>query len=218
MAIQPTTHAAPAAAPAPANPKGEMGKDAFLKLLVAELKHQDPMDPMQAREMIAQLAQLSSVEKLSGIDTKLAGLQTSNNASATMQSAGLIGRNATGDTRRLTLTDTSNPRGTYKLPTAADTATIQVRDASGNVIRTLDNGAQTAGQRHFLWDGKTQAGARAPNGTYTFDVSATNKGVSVPATTTVSGLVTAVTYQNGEAQLLVEGAQIPLGDVTSIKQ
>jgi flagellar basal-body rod modification protein FlgD len=205
--------------PAPANPSTAMGQETFLKLLVAELKQQDPMDPMQNRDMVAQLAQLSSVQKLSGIDDKLGALQTANKSSSGLQSAGLIGRTIRANTNRLELTSTTTPTGSYVLQAAAEKVNVNVRDAKGNVVRTLDGGAQGAGQKRFVWNGKNDDGTRVPEGTYTFDVTAkSQKGSPVPASTEASGLVTEVTYENGAPQVVVGGAQIPLGDVTSIAQ
>ena len=218
QATNTTPNAAAAAGAVPVNPKSEMGKDTFLKLLVAELKNQDPQDPMQAREMVAQLAQLSSVEKLSAIDTKLADLEAGNTATATLQSAALIGRSVTADTRRLTLTNTANPTGTYNLELASDEGRVMVRDAAGNVVRTIALGAQRAGQHTFLWDGKSDDGMRVPSADYTFDVAAKSGGIPVPATTAITGVVNEVTYENGVPQVVVAGAHIPVGDVTSIVQ
>jgi flagellar basal-body rod modification protein FlgD len=220
MTIQPTqTTRADATAPVPPNPSSEMGKEAFLKLLVAELKNQDPMDPMQSRDMVAQLATLSSVEKLGGIDTKLGELQATNAANTGLQSAGLIGHNVTGDTSRLSLTSTSNPQGSYELQGKANQVAIQVRDAGGNVVRTITSGAQRLGPQQFLWDGKTDGGTRAPDGSYTFEVAAQDdKGIPVAATTAVSGLVTQITYEGGVPKVVVGGARIPLADITSIAQ
>ena len=85
MAIQPTQGTTPSATAGniPPNPKGDMsGTDTFMKLLIAELKQQDPNEPMQAREMVAQLSQLSSVQKLTEIDAKLGTLQDGSIASA----------------------------------------------------------------------------------------------------------------------------------------
>jgi flagellar basal-body rod modification protein FlgD len=223
MTVAPTQSPAanPAQAPAdvPANPKGAMGQDTFLKLLVAELKQQDPMDPMQSRDMVAQLAQLSSVQKLQGIDDKLAAMQTSNNAASAMQNAGLIGRTVTAKTSRLDLNSSGGATGSYQLQSKAQTISVNVRDSSGTVVRALDFAAQQAGQRQFTWDGQTDGGTRAPAGSYSFDVTAKSlQGSPVPASTEVSGLVTEVTNENGAPQVVVGGAHIPLGDVTSIAQ
>jgi flagellar basal-body rod modification protein FlgD len=216
-----TTTQTPASAPtAPANPSGDMGQDTFLKLLVEQLKDQDPMSPMQSQDMVAQLAQLSSVQQLTSINTALGQMQTSNNTAAGLQSSGLIGRNITANTNHLNLSDaTKSPQGNYSLGAAAETVTVNVRDANSNIVRTMTLNSQTAGQKSFAWDGKADDGTQAPNANYTFDVTAKNvAGTPVQASTEASGLVTEVTYENGAPEVVVGGAHIPLGDVTSIAQ
>ena len=212
--------AAAAAAPIPPNPKGDMANtETFMKLLVAELKQQDPMDPMQARDMVAQLAQLSSVQKLSTIDQKLGALQDGTMAGAGMQSANLIGKKVTASTNRVTLNSTSTPAGSYKLQSAAEAVKVNVVDGTGQVVRTIETGAQGAGAQSFQWDGRDSTGKRVPNGAYNFSVTATDsKGTPVPVSTEVKGLVTEITYESGAPEVVVGGAHVSLADVTSIAQ
>jgi len=212
--------AAAAAAAVPANPKGDMsGTDTFMKLLTAELKQQDPMDPMQARDMVAQLAQLTSVAKLGSIDQKLSGLQSGSLSGASLQSASLIGKQVTASTSRLTLSSIGTPSGSYKLQGEASAVSINVVDSTGNVVRTLQGGAQHAGAQSFDWDGRDATGKRVTNGTYNFTVSATDtKGGQVAVSSEVTGLVSEVTFENGAPEVVVGGAHVSLADVTSIAQ
>lgn len=211
--------ASSAATAAPANPNGAMGKDAFMKLLVAELKQQDPMDPMKAREMVGQLSELSTVEKLTGIDDKLTTLQSLTAVNGGIQNAGLIGRSIQADTNSLTLTGGEPAKLSYNLGGDAEAVSLTIRDAQGNVVKSVDLGAQGLGPRQFEWDGKNNSGERAPNGNYTFDIAAkAANGQSVVASTRVSGLVTGVSYESGTPQVIVGGRRIPLGDVTTIAQ
>jgi flagellar basal-body rod modification protein FlgD len=211
---------AAAAMPAPPNPKGDMGStETFMKLLVAELKQQDPMDPMNARDMVAQLASLTSVQKLTTIDQKLAGLNDGSAASASMQSANLIGKKVTAATNRVTLASTGTPSGSYKLQNDAASVSVKVIDGTGQVVKTIDVGAQGGGARTFQWDGRDSTGKRVPNGAYNFDVKATDTaGHPVPVSTEVNGLVTEITYENGAPEVVVGGAHVSLSDVTSIAQ
>jgi flagellar basal-body rod modification protein FlgD len=212
--------AAAAALPAPPNPKGDMANtETFMKLLVAELKQQDPMDPMNARDMVAQLASLTSVQKLSTIDEKLGGLRDGSAAGNSMQSASLIGKKVTAATNRVTLNSTSTPSGSYKLQDDASTVGVNVIDGTGQVVRSIDVGAQGHGAQSFQWDGRDSTGKRVPNGAYNFSVTATSsKGTPVPVSTEVSGLVTEITYENGAPEVVVGGAHVSLADVTSIAQ
>lgn len=210
---------APQYSAATANPKGNLGKDAFMKLLVAELKNQDPMDPMKSREMIGQLADLSTVEKLGGIDDKLTSLQNITAAASGISNAGLIGRKIEADTRNLSLGAQGGASGLFTLNGNAQSVLIKVRDSQGNVVKNLDLGALKLGPNSVKWDGSTDDGARAPTGLYTFEIAATDgNNRPVVAKTRVSGLVSSVTYENGTPEVVVGDSHIPLGDVTTIAQ
>jgi flagellar basal-body rod modification protein FlgD len=204
----------------PPNPKGDMGADTFMKLLVAELKNQDPSQPMDARQMVEQLSQLSGVQKLTEIDDKLTSLQSGSTATTSLQSSGLIGRTVSAKTNHLSVTDgLTQPSGSYQLQGNAKDVTIKVMNADGTVVRSLDAGALKGGSQSFKWDGNMDNGKRADTGAYSFQVSAVDdKGIPVPASSEVSGLVTEVTYENGAPEVVVGGAHVALSDVTSIAQ
>lgn len=210
----------PAPAPVPANPNGDLsGQDTFMKLLVAELRHQDPMDPVQNRDMVAQLAQLTSVQKLTGIEDKLSGLQQGTLDGASLQSAVLIGKTVTARTNHLTVNSLGVSVGGYGLPNAADSVKVSVVDSAGQVVHAFDAGAQTAGNKTFQWDGRDASGRRVPNGKYSFQVTATDSaGASIVPTTEVSGPVSEVRYTGGSPVVVVGGVHVGLSDVTSVAQ
>jgi flagellar basal-body rod modification protein FlgD len=212
-----TAGASAAAAAAPANPGAQMGKDAFMKLLVAELKQQDPTDPVNAREMITQLSQLSSVEKLNAVEQDLSSMRTENQSAAGVQTSGLVGRMVTADAKGLTLTSTASPQGQYVLGGKAGSVTVTVRDSGNNVVRTLDGGAQNPGAHGFIWDGKDNGGNRVPNGKYSFDVTAEDANkLPVSVSTRLTGVVSQVAYENGQAELVVGDSRVDFSDVISI--
>ena len=223
MAVTPpasTQQQMPPDKPVPPNPKGDMGgQDTFMKLLVAELKYQDPMDPMQNRDMVAQLATLSSVQKLTGIDEKLAALQKGSLQDSSLQSSSLIGKNVTAKTNRLTLNSIGAATGGFKLANDAESVKVSVLDSQGQIVNVVDLAAQKTGARSFQWDGKTVTGARAAPGDYTFKVDATNAaGSPVVTSTEVSGLVSEVAYTNGTPEIVIGDARVGLSDVTSVAQ
>jgi flagellar basal-body rod modification protein FlgD len=202
-----------------ANPKGTMGKDTFLKLLVAELKQQDPLDPMQAREMVGQLAELTSVEKLNGIDEKLSALTNLQASASGIGNAGLIGRKVVADARSLAINGTDAAPGRFDLNASADSVVVKVRDANGQLVKTIDLGKQKLGPVNFKWSGDSDKGNRAPIGNYTFEVAAKNaNGNAVVTSTRLTGLVTEVSYEGSQPEVIVAGERIPLGDVVSIAQ
>lgn len=219
MAIDVTNGSLATAALAPANPTSQLGKDDFLKLLVAQLKQQDPNNPMDAREMVAQLAQLSSVEKLGSIETNLTALRAESAGMASMQASGLIGSTVSANSNRLSLTSSGPAENAYRLSGRAASVQVTVRDASHNVVRQLEMGAQYPGTRPITWDGEDSAGMRVPNGMYSFEVVAKDQaGLPVATSTSISGVVTEVNYTSGLPELVVGNARISLGDVVSIEQ
>jgi flagellar basal-body rod modification protein FlgD len=190
-----------------------------MKLLVAELKYQDPMDPIQNRDMVAQLASLTSVQKLSGIDQKLAGLQRGALEGASLESANLIGKTVTAKINRLTVDSLGVSTGGYGLPTDADSVKVAIVDSAGQVVQTLDMGKQAAGNKTFDWDARDVSGRRVANGKYSFQVTATNSaGAPIIAKTEVSGPVSEVRYSNGAPEVVVGNMHVGLSDVTSVAQ
>jgi flagellar basal-body rod modification protein FlgD len=219
MAIDPTKASSVGAPPpAPVNPTSQMGKADFMRLLVAQLKNQDPLNPMDSREMIAQLATLTSVEKLTSLDTNMMQMRAESAGMASMQATALIGKNVVADSNHLTLTGKDPAQAQFELSAPAQSVTVSVRDSAGNTIRTLELGPQQVGARSFTWDGMDASGQRAQAGRYAFEVSArTEAGQPVAASTRVAGVVSEVAFDGGTAELVIGGARISLGDVVAVQ-
>lgn len=200
-------------------PNNQMNKEAFMKLLVAELKNQDPLNPMESREMVTQLSQLTSVEKLQGIESRLDTLSGIQSAQSAIQNAALIGKRVEAETTSMRLTATHPASGSYELLGDAAAVKIGIRNAAGEFVRVLDAGPQKAGHMSFMWDGTLDNGQRAPNGDYSFELSAKNPdGAPVMTSTRVAGLVTEITYESGQPEVIVGGARVSLGDIATIAQ
>jgi flagellar basal-body rod modification protein FlgD len=166
-------------------------QDTFLKLLVTQLKNQDPLNPMDNAQVTSQLAQINTVNGIQQLNTTLGTLVSSFNDSQSMQAAALIGKTVLVPGSGLSLASGSGYGG-VNLAGAADQVTVTIQDASGNVVQTESLGAHAAGTLDFSWDGKTAAGATAPDGTYKFTVTATKGGADVSATPLQIGTVSAL--------------------------
>ncbi len=196
-----------------------LDKEAFMKLLVAELRHQDPLDPMEAREMVTQLSELTSVEKLSTIEQRLAALEIGTAGMANTEAAGLLGRTVTAETRRMPLGELGPASGSFSLASPASEVSATIRDASGRVVRTLELGRLPAGLGTFEWDGSDDRGTRAAAGIYTVELAATDEaGSPIAISTEVTGLVSNISYEGGVPTLIVGDSRIMLGDIVSISQ
>jgi flagellar basal-body rod modification protein FlgD len=166
--------------------------DRFLKLLVTQLKNQDPMNPMENAELTSQLAQMSTVEGISKLNTTLAEMSRT---SQMVQGASLVGRSVLAEGDNLELT-ASGAVGGINLDSMADSVKVTVTDASGNTVRVLDLGKQDGGLVRFVWDGKDTAGTLLQNGSYSFKATATADGLPVTASTYGLGSVLSVSLND----------------------
>lgn len=177
-------------------------QDRFLKLLIAQLKNQDPLSPMDNAEMTAQMAQISTVQGLSALnDTvrQLVGLQIS-------QAAGLIGREVLTGGNTLYLS-AGSARGALSLERPADAVSVEVLDAAGTAIDRVDLGPQPAGVVPFAWDGTDASGIQRTDGAYTFRATASVGGVPLPAQTLSAGRVQSVGINNNSPSLMLDGGR-----------
>ncbi|PHM40318.1 basal-body rod modification protein FlgD [Xenorhabdus mauleonii] len=152
-------------------------KDNFLNLLVAQLKNQDPTNPMQNNELTTQLAQISTVQGVEKLNKTLGAVVGQMDNNQAMQTTLLINRGVmvpgdkilVGSNEEKVISTT--PFG-FELTRPADDVKITIKDKSGAVVRELDIGKFEAGVQSFVWDGKDADGKDVENGAYSFTVSA----------------------------------------------
>jgi flagellar basal-body rod modification protein FlgD len=160
----------------------------FLQLLVAQMNNQDPLNPMDSAQVTSQLAQINTVSGIQTLSTQLTSLL----ASSTAGQSSLVGQQVLVPGTTLNLPAGGSAHGGVGLATAATQVSITIKNASGQVVDTMNLGAEPAGTTNFTWDGTTSSGATAPAGQYTYSVAATAAGQSVTATQYAAGLVTSI--------------------------
>ncbi len=185
----------------------------FMSLLTAQLKNQDPMNPLDNAEMTSQLAQMSTVEgieRLNSMFQKFVDAQIQSQIDTlSLQAVNLVGHGALVKGDNLTLTDEGGVAG-FRLEDKADSVTVTIKDANGQTVRTMDLGSQPAGVQNFVWDGMNDAGEKAENGNYRISVSAKQGDEAVNVSALQFGMVTALT-RTSEGSLLQVGS---LGNFT----
>ncbi|HEY4318475.1 MAG TPA: flagellar hook assembly protein FlgD [Herbaspirillum sp.] len=193
----------------------------FLTLLTTQLQNQDPTNPMDNSQLTTQIAQLSTVSGIEQLNSSVANLMASLQSGQTVQATGMIGHSvlAPGNNIQLASTDVKNDDGTTttkhsgvfgaQLASKADDVKVTIRDGDGNVVDSIDLGAQDAGTLPIIWDGTKTDGTIAPDGNYTFEIAATAGGQAVTSTNLAFGTVTSVT--NGAA-----GAKLNVSNIGSI--
>ena len=193
---------------------GSEVQDRFLKLLVSQMKNQDPLNPMDNAQVTSQMAQISTVGGIDKLNSTMAGLSSSLLASQSVQSASMIGRDvyALGSTLNLN----GKAIGGFDLKQDADRVFVSITNNAGALVRTLQLPAAKAGMSAFEWDGKMDTGAAAPNGAYVFQLTAARGNVTIPIEPLTAGRVNGVSLVNGMKLNLDGGAEIGMADVKRI--
>jgi len=194
-----------------ATPAQQPGRQDFLNLLVSQLQHQDPLQPMEGAEFVAQLAQFSSVEQLLQINERLGTLEVGQAAAANSAATAMLGKQVTANADQFRLSREERPTLAFELDGHADDVTATIADEAGQVVRTIDLGERGAGAHRF-----TDA-TPLPAGTYHVTFSAESaSGVPVNANSRVTGAVTEVSFENGYPELIIDGVRVRLGDVIAV--
>jgi flagellar basal-body rod modification protein FlgD len=172
--------------------RNELNQDSFLKLMIAQLKNQDPFKPLDPTEYVGQLAQFSTVSGLQAIQTSISGLTESMRGNQVLDGASLVGRSvlAEGDIVRLGA-DGSGGRGLVEVPAGVSVVQLVVSDRAGQAVRVMPLDA-AAGTQEFRWDGLTSAGEIAAPGAYRVNVLARIDGQVTSLPTQVAAQVTSV--------------------------
>ncbi|HTT10222.1 MAG TPA: flagellar hook assembly protein FlgD [Burkholderiaceae bacterium] len=198
-------------------PNAQDLSDTFLKLLVAQMNNQDPLNPMDNSEVTSQLAQINTVTGLNSLNSTVTQLLSQFGSMESLQAAQLTGRSVLVSGNTLALGSGGTATAGVQLDTAADNVTVQITDASGQVVRTMQLGQMAAGTAPFTWNGLTDSGQAAPAGTYAFTVTATAGAASVNATALAVQQVTGVRMDNGTLELvLAGGGVVPYSSVNQI--
>lgn len=197
-----------------------MGQDAFLKMFMAQLTNQNPLDPMDNTEFTAQLATFSSLEQLTNINSNLENLADLKTSVDQAAMASYIGKEVTMEGDVLPVNDGYVGKASYTLAAEADVRAV-ITDADGNLVAEVDLGHLAAGSHEFQWDGTTTAGQSVPDGVYQITIGANDsRGDTVEVSDQqVTGLVTG--WQKGsddENYLLLGDAALPLSSVLSVTQ
>lgn len=198
-----------------------LGKDDFLKLLLAELQNQDPLNPADNTEFVAQLAQFSSLEQLTTMNSNLEqnlkynqSIAESINNSVTVN---LIGKGITAESNEFKMDGSNSVQLTFELDSDITTGSLTIYNSDDLAVQVIPIDSLSRGLNSITWDGLTTLGVPAEDGTYTYKVTAYDSvGSEVDATEVTGGIVEGVTYKNGETYLDVGGLLIPFSDVTHI--
>jgi flagellar basal-body rod modification protein FlgD len=196
-----------AAAPATANQAGSA--DRFLKLLVAQMQNQDPLNPMDNAQITSQMAQINTVNGIETLNTSVQSLESQFVQLQALQGAALVGRDVTLAGNAVQI-ENGKGLGAFDLAGPADRVKVELLDASGRVVDTIQLGAQASGRHDFEWPGAASAKA----GDFRFRVSANSGAAAVTATTLMRDRVEAVSTDGGTLMLeLARSGSVKYSDI-----
>ncbi|MCW5322846.1 flagellar hook assembly protein FlgD [Verminephrobacter aporrectodeae subsp. tuberculatae] len=202
----PATAAAAAKPPPGAKPQvgAAAAQERFLKLLVAQLNNQDPMNPLDNAQMTSQIAQISTVSGIEQLNQTVQGMAAQFGALQFMQGAALVGRSVLSEGSALAVAGKTG-KGGFEIAAPATNVQVEVLTPGGRLLERLDLGAQAAGRHSFEWDA-----SRYPNerGALQFRVTATAGANALESTPlSLSQVSAAGTDADGQLVLTLANGQ-----------
>ncbi|MGI4797996.1 MAG: flagellar hook assembly protein FlgD [Janthinobacterium lividum] len=185
--------------------------DRFLKLLVAQMQNQDPMNPMDNAQVTSQMAQINTVQGIQTLNNTVSGLSGTLMNMQVLQGSALVGHDVVVKGSSMSIEDGVG-QGAFDLSQAADTVKVEVLDSGGKVVNTQQLGSESAGKHGFQWDASS-----ADGGNYTFRVTATAKGGAVETQLLMRDKVNAVSTGGTSLTLeLAKSGSVPYAEVQAL--
>jgi len=195
----------------------ELGQDAFLQLMITQMKNQDPLSPQDNSEFVAQLAQFSSVQGLEKLNTSFNNFSSTFMSNQALQASSLVGRSVSVEGKTSILSSGGIVSGSVNLPASATDLKINIYDSKGALAASIPVGTATKGENNFRWDGQniefngklldwTSGDQALPPDTYAFEVTASQDGKTQQLATNLSANVNSVTVgEDGKLILNLAG-------------
>jgi len=195
----------------------ELTQEDFFSLLTQQLSFQDPSKPADNDQMIAQMTNFTMAEGISNLNSNFQSLAASMTSNSALQASTLVGKQALLESDTLDLNGSGEAKGTVIAQQPVENLTLRIEDASGQLVRTVELGAQSAGAVRFAWDGNNQAGERLPPGEYKIKAEGQQNGeyASLPIATFKNIESVNINGSNGIIINTKEGA-VRLTDVAEI--
>ncbi|HVY82355.1 MAG TPA: flagellar hook assembly protein FlgD [Steroidobacteraceae bacterium] len=208
---------AAAAASQSAQSNQQLGQNEFLKLMLAQLKNQDPTKPADPTQFLSQLAQFSTVTGIQNMQTSMEDLAASLRSTQVLNGASLVGHDVLAPATTNVIAAGQSVKGAAEAPNGTSEILVTIKDSSGALVRAFTTPA-SAGMNEFTWDGKDNLGNAVPAGQYSFEVTANVAGQAEALDPLLSSKVASVTIdpKNGSLTLNTSTGAVPLTDVRRV--
>ena len=199
--------------------RDSLGQEDFLTLMITQFRNQDPFEPLDNGDFLAQLAQFSTVNGITSLNSSFSGLAGSMQDNQALQAAGLVGRSVLAVTDIGYLKDDGSLRGGVELGSSATNVQIDITDSTGQLVQRLDLGQQPSGMARFEWNGNSSTGERVDSGEYQVTARVIRGENTESAATVIESEIQSVTLGNfggGTTLNLTGGQNMSLGQVYQI--
>lgn len=184
--------------------KKTLGKDDFLRIMITQMRNQDPTNPFKAEQMATEMAQFTTVEQLKNMNESLTKMTTPNQPIERMAMTGMIGKTVTVDRGRFPHQEGVNDIVSFGLPREAASVNLSLVNEHGETVLTKDLGKLKAGENEFHWDGKKLNSLPAKTGTYMIRVEAMDEqGQKMDTNATTSARVIGISFEGQEPVFLI---------------
>lgn len=197
----------------------QLGQSDFLKLMTTQLNNQDPTQPMDNSQFLAQIAQFASVTGIQNMQSSIKQLADSLTSNQTMQAASLIGHQVVAAGSNAILGSDGVLAGAIDVSQSTSDLVVGIYDSAGQLVRNMDLGTQSKGMLPFSWDGVTSNGDKAPSGIYQIKAQANINGTAQAMSTYVASSVDSVMIDPTTQQTMLNtssGESIKMSDVMQI--
>lgn len=201
----------------PVNSREELGKSAFLELMITQIRNQDPLDPTKNEDFVAQLAQFSSVEGIQNMNESMENMAAAFRTSLALNASSMVGRSVMVPTDTVLMDGENGIIGAINVTEDAGKLLVDVTNASGSVVRTIDMGARKAGTVRFGWDGTGANGQPLPEGLYKLQAYSKNGSATKAFTVETPDRVVSVSIKpEGATANLASGESIAVAQIKEI--
>ncbi|MGJ8671125.1 MAG: flagellar hook assembly protein FlgD [Oceanococcus sp.] len=177
---------------APVSKNAQLGQTDFLELMVAQLQNQDPFKPMENGDFLGQMAQFSTVNGLQELNDKFSGLSASISGDQALQAASLIGRDVLVAQENFSLNNSGDSAGLAFVADGASSVVVDIHDAGGQLVRSINVQAPSAGVQRLSWDGLDASGDEVAAGSYRVSARQATAAGEVALPVMVAGQIDAV--------------------------
>lgn len=198
--------------------KNTLDRNDFMKLFITQMQNQDPLEPMKGTDMATQLAQFSTLDSMQNMSNSMDQLLNYQTSQNNLQLLSLIGKTVQGKGSSMGVLNGAVTPTQYSLANTADSCQVNIYNAAGTMVDSMDLGPASSGNHDLSWDGKMPNGTVVPDGEYTYTVTAMSNGQQVNVDYRTTGKVTGVNFSGSQAQVTVDNSvAMNVADILAVK-